>query len=496
MTSTATVTVTASLASLNVSFDDPSPVAWPSAYTLSGISDYPFEPPQDDSIEAFVERRYLECLWMPEILEPLAGLVPALQRITPPSNWTPTAGPHPLHANLDEHLLSLVDIHKKYRKTIPALLEKEGDAQDAEEACIYYAWTHAQPSDESVNEEKWGKDWLHEAEKREILIQILLRMLKLTLPPPPVPKRKRRKDKDGPEPSPYEDIVSGLEMLVDRIGIIRQTATSALKKEQEKAMGKANADERDWAAVFCEDVLKPLFKESLPEQYETLRYHCMPPPSRDSSPALSDSFITDLPQSQSQSQSQAQTKQLARSLSRTFSTSSRAGTLNARSLSRASTSSSRSRSGSVELDPDARALSRSRSVSLAARSAGGIRAPVKATGVRPKGGRAKPKQLPGPGASKPSRISAPATESQSQSQSQKTQSTVLVAETPQKPARTMNREMSVGGTSFMQRLQGHGVGRKVSLDKSAFEEFMVSSPERLGSSDFDFGDLALETPRK
>ncbi|KAH7327618.1 hypothetical protein B0J17DRAFT_680363 [Rhizoctonia solani] len=489
------MTSTATLAPLNVSFDDPSPVPWPSTYTLSSISDYPFGPPHEDSIEAYVKRRYLECLWMPEILEPLDSLVPALQRVTPPSDWTPAVSPHPLHTAIDEHLLNLVDIHKKYRTTIPAMLEKEGDAQDAEEACIFYAWTQAQPSDESLNEEKWGKDWLHEAEKREILIQILLRMLKLTLPPPPVPKRKRRKDND--EASPYAQTVSGLEMLIDRIGIIRQTAASSLKKEHDKATGKEVVDERDWAAAFCEDTLKPLFKESLPEQYEILRYHCMPPPSRDTSPAASDSSILDIPQSQSQSQPTAQPQplQLARSLSRATSISSRTGSLSVRSLSRASTSQSRSRSGSVELDPDARARSRSRSVSFAARSAGGIRAPVKA-GVKPRGGRAKPKQLGVVAGSKPARISAPGAESQSQSQLQRTQSTVLVADTPQKASRTMSREVSVAGTSFMQRLQGHGVGRKVSLDKSAFEEFMVSSPERLGSSDFDFGDLALETPKK
>ncbi|CAE6458189.1 unnamed protein product [Rhizoctonia solani] len=312
-------------------------------------------------------------------------------------------------------------------------------------------------------------------------MQILLRMLKLTLSPPPVPKRKRRKDKVAPEPSPYEETVSSLEMLVDRIGIIHQTATSTVKNDQAKAAGKGDAIGRDWAAVFCEDGLKPLFKESLPEQYETLRYHCLPPLWRDVSSARSESSIVDFPQSQSQSIPQ----QLARSLSRTASISSRSGTLNTRSLSRISTSQSRSRSGLVETDPDARARDRSRSVSFASRSAGGIRAPVKA-GVRPRGGRVKPKQLSAaPGASKLSRISAPVAESQSQFQSQKTQLTVLVAETPQKPARTMSREVSVGGASFMQRLQGHGGGRKVSLDKSVFEEFMVSSPERLGSSDFD-----------
>ncbi|KEP46702.1 DNA replication regulator SLD3 [Rhizoctonia solani 123E] len=352
--------------------------------------------PEHFNLEAYAERQYLECLWVPEIFAPSTALVPVLQSVTSPGDRTPTAGPHPLHPVLDELVLSLVDIHTKYRKTMPSLLEKKGGAQDAEEACIFYAWTHAQPTDESVNEEKWGKEWLYEAEKREILMQTLLRMLKLTLSPPPVPKRKRRKDKVAPEPSPYEETVSSLEMLVDRIGIIRQTATSTVKNDQAKAAGKGDAIGRDWAAVFCEDVLKPLFKESLPEQYETLRYHCLPPLSRDVSPARSESSIVDFPQSQSQSIPQ----QLARNLSRTASISSRSRTLNARSLSRISTSQSRSRSGFVETDPDARARDRSRSVSFASRSAGGIRAPVKA-GVRPRGGRVKPKQLSAaPGASK------------------------------------------------------------------------------------------------
>lgn len=112
---------------------------------------------------------------MPESLEPLSALVPSLRRVVPPATWTPNAGPHPLHAILDEHIINLVDIHKKYRKTIPALLEKESDAQDAQEACIWYAWTHAQPDDgegmraseAGEGEDKWTKRWLNEAEKRE-----------------------------------------------------------------------------------------------------------------------------------------------------------------------------------------------------------------------------------------------------------------------------------------------------------------------------------------
>ncbi|EUC61185.1 hypothetical protein RSOL_386650, partial [Rhizoctonia solani AG-3 Rhs1AP] len=65
-------------------------------------------------------------------------------------------------------------------------------------------------------------------------------MLKLTLSPP-IPKRKWGKDKAAPEPSPYKETVSSLEMLLDRIIIIRQTATSAVKNDQAKAEGKGDA---------------------------------------------------------------------------------------------------------------------------------------------------------------------------------------------------------------------------------------------------------------
>lgn len=83
---------------------------------------------------------------------------------------------------LDEHLLDLVDIHKKYRKTIPALLVKESDAQDAQEACIWYAWTHAQPDENEgtsgneagEGEDQWTKQWLNEAEKREYVSSSLV----------------------------------------------------------------------------------------------------------------------------------------------------------------------------------------------------------------------------------------------------------------------------------------------------------------------------------
>ncbi|KAG8752667.1 hypothetical protein FRC12_011842 [Ceratobasidium sp. 428] len=503
------------------SFDPVAPIPWPTSYTLSSTGEYPFGPPQDETSEAYVERRYLECLWMPDMIEPLSNLVPSLQRVAPPNGWSPSLGPHPLHGIIDEHLLDLVDIHKKYRKTIPTLLLKEGDAQDAEEACIWYAWTHAQPDDgEHANagtdqEDKWTKAWLHEAEKRECLVQILLRMLKLTLPSPPPKKQKKRKNRGVEEnPSVHADVVAGLEMLADRIGIMRQTAVSVLQKDDKKTNEKPENRTRDWAEVFCDDVLKPLFEESLPEQYEVIRYHCVPVPSRPASPAQSEASVVEIPKPQPRE----------RSIARSTSVSTRAGSLHARSHSQSRSLSredslapsvsilsrkSRSRSGSIEpsLDLDGRSRSRSRSVSFAARSAGGIRAPMQRPGMRPvqgPKGKAKMRQAnsaPSVGlGKKAARIAAPEPPVRSQTAGP----TTLVAETPQKPSRTMNREASTSSIPFLHRLQGVAgsqsqvqsqTQRRVSMEDTGLGEFMVASPER-SRDDFMLGDMVLATPTK
>ncbi|KAG9123647.1 hypothetical protein FRC07_014393 [Ceratobasidium sp. 392] len=498
----------------NLNFDTVVPIPWSASYALSSIGDYPFGPPQDETPETYSERRYLECLWMPDVLEPLFNLVPSLRRVAPSHEWSPSLGPHPLHAIIDEHLLDPVDIHKKYRKTIPALLVKEGDAQDAEEACMWYAWTHAQPEDAghtnggTEQEDKWTKTWLHEAEKRECLIQILLRMLKLTLPPPPPVKQKKRKNRGAKEDSAtYADVIAGLEMLADRIGIMRQTAASALQKDKEKSDQKGGAKDRDWAEVFCDDILKPLFEEALPDQYETIRYHCVPAPSRPASPAYSEASVVEVSKPQPRE----------RSLARSTSVSTRAGSLHTRSHSQARSLSredsfapsisgksrqSRSRSGSVEpsLDLNGRSRSRSRSVSFATRSAGGIRAPVQRPGMRPvqgPRGKAKTRQVNSApsGVGKQTRIAAP----EPAARSKTTGPTTLVAATPQKPSRTMDRETSTSSIAFSHRLQSVGGGsqsqRRVSVEDSGLGEFMVASPERL-RDDFMLGDMVLATPTK
>ncbi|QRW00911.1 DNA replication regulator SLD3 [Ceratobasidium sp. AG-Ba] len=488
---------TAQLSQPTSSFDK-SPLPWPSNFALSAIGDYPFGPPQDETPEAYAERRYLECLWMPEILEPLSNFIPSLQRLVPPSGWSSSLGAHPLHVIIDEHLLDPADIHKKYRTTIPALLKKECDAQDAEEACIWYAWTHSQQDDsqqtgtDGNQDDKWTKIWLHEAEKRECLVQILLRMLKLSLPSPPILKQKKRKTRtEDSDMTPYASTIAGLEMLADRIGIMRHTTPAALQKETEKLSGNAGNKARDWAEIFCDDVLKPLFGETLPEHYEAIRYHCASDSSRPPSPAYSEASVIELPNPEARD----------RSLARSTSVSSRADALPvaAPGLSRQS----RSRSGSVEptLDLGGRSRSRSRSVSFATRSAGGIRAPLQRPGSRPMQGpkgKVKPRlanSAPG-GAGKPTRITA----SEALPRAQTTGPVTLVAATPQKHSRTMDREISASSIPFTHRLAGLGVSqsqsqRKVSIEDSGLGQFMVASPERL-RDDFVLGDVVPATPTK
>jgi hypothetical protein len=138
----------------------------------------------------------------------------------------------------------------------------------------------------------------------------------------------------------------------------------------------------------------------------------MPAPSQSESPARSEASVGETSQAQ----------QSARALSRSASVSIRTGSLRARSVSRedslarfvsGSSRQSRSRSGSVEhpLGLDGKSRSLSRSVSVAGRSAGGIRAPLQRPGTRPMQGprgKAKMRQVssaPGGGVVKPGETS-------------------------------------------------------------------------------------------
>ncbi|KAG5222617.1 hypothetical protein IMY05_C2478001300 [Salix suchowensis] len=99
-----------------------------------------------------------------------------------------------------------------------------------------------------------------------VLVQILLYMLRLTLPAQPQPERspKRRKRKGRTyEPANSlapEDI---LESFMDKL-----SAWQHIRNLEPNASTK---DDLDWMQTFCQDVVEPQFKSSLPEVCELFR---------------------------------------------------------------------------------------------------------------------------------------------------------------------------------------------------------------------------------
>ncbi|KAI9438303.1 hypothetical protein H4582DRAFT_2076894 [Lactarius indigo] len=135
------------------------------------------------------------------------------------------------------------------------------------------------------------KRWLSGIEKREVQIQILLHLLKLSLPGKcpciparPVPMRssharKRRRaaqrrssggddDDDGDdraEATPRSILEDRLEGLMDRLVLWQMALPDA------EASADGTKTVRDWTQVFCDDVVQPAFAQKLPEQYKLLR---------------------------------------------------------------------------------------------------------------------------------------------------------------------------------------------------------------------------------
>jgi hypothetical protein len=89
---------------------------------------------------------------------PLHLLVPSLQRVSPPASSTSDSGlpstssssaslpnvpgPHPLHAPLDEILLTSSSVTTKYQKELPQILIQGGGAGEMEETMMWYAVSH------------------------------------------------------------------------------------------------------------------------------------------------------------------------------------------------------------------------------------------------------------------------------------------------------------------------------------------------------------------
>ncbi|KZT03710.1 uncharacterized protein LAESUDRAFT_659197 [Laetiporus sulphureus 93-53] len=260
------------------------PVKWTAAQGRSVSNDYPFADIQASTSAEFVQRRYLDFLWLPESISPLRCLIPTLLRA---ADQTPsTSEKHPLHGLLQPILLTPRLASQKYHSRISQILEDDSGTGDVEENMIWFALKYEKADEEEAAaaqgdfdaDDRWKHEWLARMERREVQIQILLHFLLLSLPgapKPPVeltatelsphlssPKKRKRKRSASPPPR-ILSLEECLELFMDKMSmwqLMTSLETDDDKRNVQHSVNtkgkKKSLDERDWMQAFCEDVIE------------------------------------------------------------------------------------------------------------------------------------------------------------------------------------------------------------------------------------------------
>ncbi|KAJ7663892.1 hypothetical protein DFH06DRAFT_1087709 [Mycena polygramma] len=252
---------------LQYTIPDSTRVPWTATQEKSISHEYQLNV-KDESCDDFIARTYFQFLWLPESIMPLGLLVPSLLRVHAQTE------PHPLHALLERLLLTARAVTNKYHVELPYILANGGGEGEEEESVMWFAVTHEKSENEEEEpwlNEAWRSKWMERMERREVQVQILLYMLKLSLPGPPPPpevsspSKKRRKIGEPPPPT-LED---RLENFMDKLSMWQ------LVNHLDEGLLHRNG-ERDWMQVFCEDVVEPRFAKTIPEQITLLRSKIFP----------------------------------------------------------------------------------------------------------------------------------------------------------------------------------------------------------------------------
>lgn len=261
--------------------------------------EYPFQDLHNESADQYIVRTYLQFLWLPEVglypllvaaililsflqsVMPLRLFVPSILRakVASTSELNP-ATPHPLHALVDQVLLSVRAASTKYKLELPQILLDGGGAGEIEETMMWYAVTHEKAENgasmaanadglETWANESWRLRWMDRIEEREyvytnlfddiiaelqfrIQIQILLHLIKLSLrgPSPPetstTPLKKRKRTKaTGP---PVASLKDRLQTFMDK---------AATRQLLAQTSGTQDPDKNDGIQIFCAEVVEP-----------------------------------------------------------------------------------------------------------------------------------------------------------------------------------------------------------------------------------------------
>ncbi|KAJ7483311.1 hypothetical protein FB451DRAFT_1234085 [Mycena latifolia] len=246
-------------------------VPWTVTQEKSILHEYPLNV-KDESCDDFIARTYFQFVWLPDSIMPLRLLVPSLLRVTAaPDSATQ---PHPLHAMLERLLLTSRAVTNKYHVELPYILANGGGEGEEEESMMWFAVTH-EKSDNDEEEpwlnDTWRSKWMERMERREVQVQILLYLLKMSLPGPPPPpeisspSKKRRKLDNPPSPS-LED---RLEAFMDKLSMWQLVTTL------DEGLLHRKGD-RDWMQTFFEDVVEPRFGTTVSTQTALLKSKIYP----------------------------------------------------------------------------------------------------------------------------------------------------------------------------------------------------------------------------
>ncbi|KAJ3869282.1 hypothetical protein EV359DRAFT_30423 [Lentinula novae-zelandiae] len=283
-------------------------IKWSTSQEKDINQEYPFTDLDKETPNQFVVRNYLQFLWLPESLMPLDLLVTSLQRVQVASTSTDALSTsHPLHALLDPLLLTARTAANKYQTELPRILDNNGGAGEIEETMMWYALNFERAHGEGQHErertrtntgsscstqsaespiwvdEKWRAKWIRRMERREVQIQILLHLLILSLPglpPPPPPefpemssvkRRKRPRKKVTPVITPADR----LEAFMDKLSMWQLMGDLDDSNERERVTVTPK-DELDWTQRFCQSIVEPLFRLTLPNFCDLLRSKVFP----------------------------------------------------------------------------------------------------------------------------------------------------------------------------------------------------------------------------
>ncbi|KAK4688273.1 hypothetical protein P7C73_g1833, partial [Tremellales sp. Uapishka_1] len=243
----------------------------------------PSHAPQEP-LQAFVKRRYLETLFLSDLLFPLPTFVADLGRI-------PFTTLSHLIAPL---LLSLSQIEYRHRKVLTPVISAILSAETAKTS------THNELLDQAVASSGLHRDEARvikmatslrvhcraaeegsvplrklseEFERREVLVQIVLLLLYMThLPPTETnetpsdkPKKRKRDRRQSPLQTPIEEPKGSLELLADRLSVWLAVSDLGIHDDDPKGKAKEKEGVQPMLKRFWEEVVVVFFLKPQPD---------------------------------------------------------------------------------------------------------------------------------------------------------------------------------------------------------------------------------------